>query len=162
MGYDVFTSISAEVCCYTPQEEETLCHIANKHLELIKKSNETVNKVVDIFLSNIIDGRCLFHAPKGDGLSWAAVGNYSDAENIAIDLKPFFCDLYKTRLMFNFAGIIIATNPSDPGSNKPTKVVELRLTSDGDYKMRFGKEISVDDIQIKVFEQDWRWGGIYE
>ena len=161
MGYDVFTCITAPVHCSSDEEINNLKAIAQKHLSNLEETENRqycVNKVINLFLSSIINEKCIFGASKGDGLCWASVGNYVNID-IVDDLKPFFLDLWQTNILPRYYGAIVIVNPEDPHPDyRSSTVAEIRLTPEGDGKKRYGKPLEISDIQVKLFEQDWHTG----
>ena len=163
MGYEVFTSILVPIDCAESEKQKTLAELATKHFKIFESDEEWCgNKTVLHFLQSVKDQRCIFSSSKGWGLAWAAEGNYCNAEDIVEELKLFFLDLYQNRIALRFNHIIVITSPIfGPEDKPPTTVVEIGLNSEGDYKVRFGKEITLNDMSINSYEAEWKFGPRY-
>lgn len=45
--------------------------------------------------------------PKGDMFTWGSVGNYSSADTFVDALRPFFQDLWRERVLFDFHTVVV-------------------------------------------------------
>ncbi len=155
MGYDVFTSIMFPAHDRVYHKDERVpspfAEIAEKHLEILKE-DICVSNICIRFLIAVKEGRCLFGGSKGDGICFAAEGNGGNAEGVADELKPYFLDMWRNRIIAAYHGIILTSNGE---SEAKTQVIELRLTEEAEGKVRYGKELTEEDIVIRKFEEEW-------
>lgn len=147
MGYDIFTSIMAPI----NPEQADIREIAAKNLSKLNE-DDLPDKRAMIFLRDVSDGKCVYCASKGEGLSWAAVGNGGSISDFVETLMPFLIDLWNAKVLPAYFGCVCTSNGEDEGT---TDVAEIRIYPTHQSKARFGKTISIEDVGIRYFEHDW-------
>lgn len=150
MGYDIFTSIMAPI--YPNQAD--IREIAAKNLSKLNEDDldDLPDKRAMIFLQDVSEGKCVYCASKGEGLSWAAVGNGGSISDFVETLMPFLIDLWNSKVLPAYFGCVCTSNGESEGI---TNVAEIRIERDFQSKIRFGKTVSTEDIRIRYSKHDW-------
>lgn len=59
------------------------------------------------FLEHAAEGKGVALGPKGDMFTWGSVGNYTSVVTFVEALRPFWADLYRERIIWDFSGIVV-------------------------------------------------------
>jgi hypothetical protein len=102
MAHDVHITISFEVI-----DERRLVELAGEALTAMPVADDNVPCEAHHFLSAVYGGRAIDTGRKGSVCAWGYIGNYSDSDEIATALLPFFSAAYSVHAISEHSRIAI-------------------------------------------------------
>jgi len=101
-------------------EPDVLREVARKHrseIERYDRRSDGYDADAARFLDHAAEGKGVAGGPKGEMYTWGSVGNYTLVERFVGALRPFFADLYRKGVLWNFATIVVMSQQEQQGAS---------------------------------------------